>query len=112
MIKLCICALFLQSVFSKNSLNSGNISFNSASDVLGEASTDGAAVKGAITYALGSNGGYALKDDAVGIINFRALRNPLTLRNSRPNSTSPLQDPRRTPKNSPRLLTIMMDPLI
>lgn len=36
-----------------------------ASDILGEASSDGTVTKGAITYSLGSNGGYALKDESV-----------------------------------------------
>lgn len=65
MIKLCICALFLQYTLSKTSLTSSIIFLIKASDVLGEASTDGAGSKGAITYALGSNGGYVLKDEAV-----------------------------------------------
>ncbi len=34
-------------------------------DVLGEASSDGSVSKGAITYSLGSAGGYVLKDDNV-----------------------------------------------
>jgi hypothetical protein len=36
-----------------------------ASDVLGESSTDGIQTKGAITYSLGSAGGYTLKDETV-----------------------------------------------
>jgi hypothetical protein len=32
---------------------------------LGEFSSDGLVSKGALTYALGSNGGYALKNDLV-----------------------------------------------
>lgn len=32
---------------------------------MGEISSDGKVARGAISYALGSNGGYALKDEAV-----------------------------------------------
>jgi hypothetical protein len=32
---------------------------------LGEAASDGSVSRGAISYSLGSNGGYSLKDDSV-----------------------------------------------
>jgi len=71
-LKLCICGLFLTSfILAKANLESlnGNNFYKFlwflGSDVLGEASSDGSVTKGAITYSLGSDGGYALKDDTV-----------------------------------------------
>lgn len=41
------------------------LKINLAGDVLGEAASDGSVSRGAISYSLGSNGGYALKDENV-----------------------------------------------
>ena len=69
-LKLCITViLFTSFALSKTNLKakSGklNLFLNIASDVLGESSSDGSQTKGAISYSLGSNGGYVLKDETV-----------------------------------------------
>jgi hypothetical protein len=64
-LKLCICVFLFKNILSKSSLSTCKFYLNLAGDVLGESSTDGAASKGAITYALGSDGGYTLKDSKV-----------------------------------------------
>merc|ERR1712151_95439 len=48
---------------SKSSKYLQIINLNLANDILGEISSDGSTSRGAISYALGSNGGYTLKDE-------------------------------------------------
>jgi hypothetical protein len=44
---------------------------------LGEIASDGSVSRGAISYALGSNGGYTLKDETVKKCSFKIFHNKI-----------------------------------
>lgn len=69
-----VLAILISAIFTneiqKNNAKTSKLTYliNLANDILGEISSDGSVSRGAISYALGSNGGYTLKDETVIII--------------------------------------------
>ncbi len=68
-LKLCISVVLLSIMVSCNektvSETSSKDYINKIDDVLGESSSDGGRNVGAISFALGTNGGYVLKEGSV-----------------------------------------------
>lgn len=63
-----IFIVLISAIFANDKAQSGTSKYKKitlAGDVLGEAASDGTVSRGAISYALGSNGGYTLRDEKV-----------------------------------------------
>jgi hypothetical protein len=114
-LKLCICAFVFSSlVISKEKLQTDSSKYTFLNtleaDVLGEATSDGGLAKGAITYALGSSGGYVLSNDSV--LNYIYSRDTKLLKwlnIYQKNSIYLLQDLKNPLMNYHQSPTIMMD---